>query len=178
MEYVHTNSCPSVKCQKNMLIVKDHILVFYMLYLTINYTSFCTYRTHRVLTCAPLPPDCVFFCVLQLFQVSSANEWKTINVRDMFAESDEDVLVKCSTWTADGKRVICAAKNAALVSERLLEREYSDYEKQRRDAGLPGELSVCDKEGVNGLGSILLYMYGYKFDTTGFTSRPCCWFDI
>ncbi|XP_019128716.2 apoptotic protease-activating factor 1 isoform X2 [Larimichthys crocea] len=63
---------------------------------------------------------------LKLFQVSSANEWKTINVRDMFAESDEDVLVKCSTWTADGKRVICAAKNAALVfdvetSDMLLE---------------------------------------------------------
>ncbi|KAG8005586.1 Apoptotic protease-activating factor 1 [Nibea albiflora] len=63
---------------------------------------------------------------LKLFQVSSANEWKTINVSDMFAESDEDVLVKCSTWTADGKRVICAAKNAALVfdvetSDMLLE---------------------------------------------------------
>ncbi|TKS90790.1 Apoptotic protease-activating factor 1 [Collichthys lucidus] len=58
--------------------------------------------------------------------LKSANEWKTINVRDMFAESDEDVLVKCSTWTADGKRVICAAKNAALVfdvetSDMLLE---------------------------------------------------------
>ncbi|XP_031714792.1 apoptotic protease-activating factor 1 [Anarrhichthys ocellatus] len=52
---------------------------------------------------------------VKLFQVSSANEWKTINVRDMFAESDEDVLVKCSTWTADGKRIICAARNAALV---------------------------------------------------------------
>ncbi|KAK9525758.1 hypothetical protein VZT92_016440 [Zoarces viviparus] len=52
---------------------------------------------------------------VKLFQVSSANEWKTINVRDMFAESDEDVLVKCSTWTADGKRIVCAARNAALV---------------------------------------------------------------
>uniref|UniRef100_UPI0037E716A8 apoptotic protease-activating factor 1 n=1 Tax=Semicossyphus pulcher TaxID=241346 RepID=UPI0037E716A8 len=63
---------------------------------------------------------------LKLFQVSSANEWKTINVRDMFAESDEEVLVKCSTWTADGKRIICAARNAALVfdvetSDMLLE---------------------------------------------------------
>ncbi|XP_054480980.1 apoptotic protease-activating factor 1 isoform X1 [Anoplopoma fimbria] len=63
---------------------------------------------------------------VKLFQVASANEWKTINVRDMFAESDEEVLVKCSTWTADGKRIICAARNAALVfdvetSEMLLE---------------------------------------------------------
>lgn len=52
---------------------------------------------------------------VKLFQVSSANEWKTINVRDVIAESDEEVLVKCSTWTADGKRLICAARNAALV---------------------------------------------------------------
>lgn len=56
---------------------------------------------------------------MQLFHTSSANEWKTINVRDAFAESDEEVLVKCSTWTADGKRIICAARNAALVSARF-----------------------------------------------------------
>lgn len=38
-------------------------------------------------------------------------------MRDAFAEeSDEEVLVKCSTWTADGKRIVCAARNAALVS--------------------------------------------------------------
>lgn len=61
----------------------------------------------------------VFLCFSlckQLFQVSSANEWKTINVRSMFVESDEEVLVKCSTWTADSKRIICAARNAVLVS--------------------------------------------------------------
>ncbi|XP_045927934.1 apoptotic protease-activating factor 1 isoform X2 [Micropterus dolomieu] len=63
---------------------------------------------------------------VKLFQVSSANEWKTINVRDMFTESDEEVPVKCSTWTADGKRIICAARNAVLVfdvetSDMLLE---------------------------------------------------------
>uniref|UniRef100_A0A8D3BJZ8 Apoptotic peptidase activating factor 1 n=1 Tax=Scophthalmus maximus TaxID=52904 RepID=A0A8D3BJZ8_SCOMX len=63
---------------------------------------------------------------VKLFQVSSANEWKTINVSGVFAESDEAVLVKCSTWTADGKRIICAARNAVLVfdvetSDMLLE---------------------------------------------------------
>ncbi|KAK5848912.1 hypothetical protein PBY51_008597 [Eleginops maclovinus] len=63
---------------------------------------------------------------VKLFQVSSANEWKTIKVSDMFEESDEEVYVKCSTWTADGKRIICAARNAALVfdvetSDMLLE---------------------------------------------------------
>uniref|UniRef100_A0A8C4IV36 Apoptotic protease-activating factor 1 n=1 Tax=Dicentrarchus labrax TaxID=13489 RepID=A0A8C4IV36_DICLA len=63
---------------------------------------------------------------IKLFQVSSANEWKTINVKNMFTDSDEDVLVKCSTWTADGKHIICAARNAVLVfdvetSDMLLE---------------------------------------------------------
>lgn len=53
---------------------------------------------------------------LQVFEVSSANEWKTINVSDMFTDNKEDVFVKCSTWTADGKRIICAARNAVLVS--------------------------------------------------------------
>uniref|UniRef100_A0A7N8X617 Apoptotic protease-activating factor 1 n=1 Tax=Mastacembelus armatus TaxID=205130 RepID=A0A7N8X617_9TELE len=63
---------------------------------------------------------------VKLFQVSSANEWKTINVRSIFAETDEEVIVKCSTWTADSKRVISAARNAVLVfdvetSDMLLE---------------------------------------------------------
>ncbi|XP_056878043.1 apoptotic protease-activating factor 1 [Takifugu flavidus] len=63
---------------------------------------------------------------VKLFRASSANEWKTISVRDRLAENDEEVLVKCSTWTADGKRIICAARNAVLVfdvetSDMLLE---------------------------------------------------------
>jgi len=54
---------------------------------------------------------------MQLFQASTANEWKTIDVKSMFADNeDEEVLVKCSTWTADGKRIICAARNAVFVS--------------------------------------------------------------
>ncbi|XP_041833714.1 apoptotic protease-activating factor 1 isoform X2 [Melanotaenia boesemani] len=64
---------------------------------------------------------------VKLFQVSSANEWKTINVKSLFTDSDdEEVFIKCSTWTADGKRIICAARNAVLVfdvdtSDMLLE---------------------------------------------------------
>uniref|UniRef100_A0A1A7XJQ4 Apoptotic protease-activating factor 1 n=2 Tax=Iconisemion striatum TaxID=60296 RepID=A0A1A7XJQ4_9TELE len=53
---------------------------------------------------------------VKLFQTSSANEWKTIDVKSMFADSDdEEVIVKCSTWSPDSKRVICAARNAVLV---------------------------------------------------------------
>ncbi|KAM8883777.1 apoptotic protease-activating factor 1 isoform 2-T2 [Synchiropus picturatus] len=54
---------------------------------------------------------------VKLFHVSSANEWRTINVRDMCSESIEEVMVKCSTWTSDCKHLICAARNAVLVFE-------------------------------------------------------------
>ncbi|KAM9495390.1 apoptotic protease-activating factor 1 isoform 1-T1 [Clarias gariepinus] len=54
--------------------------------------------------------------MLKLFEVASANECKTINISDLFAESDEmTIAVKCSTWSGDGKRIICAARNAAFV---------------------------------------------------------------
>lgn len=51
---------------------------------------------------------------VKLFEVSSANEWKTLNLKELF-EGDEEVLVKCSTWTADGKQIACAARNAVWV---------------------------------------------------------------
>nr|XP_057934285.1 apoptotic protease-activating factor 1 isoform X1 [Doryrhamphus excisus] len=63
---------------------------------------------------------------VKLFQVSSANEWKTINVCQWCTDASEVVPVKCSTWTGDGKRVVCAIRSAVLVmdvetSQMLLE---------------------------------------------------------
>lgn len=60
-----------------------------------------------------------FFCVCQLFEVQSANEWKSIDVDSFFPESDDEIkaIVKCSTWSADGSRIICAARNAVFVSD-------------------------------------------------------------
>ncbi|XP_037551896.1 apoptotic protease-activating factor 1 [Nematolebias whitei] len=53
---------------------------------------------------------------VKLFQVSTANEWKTINVKSVFSDCDnEEVFVKCSTWTADSKRIICATRHVVLV---------------------------------------------------------------
>ncbi|XP_075886200.1 apoptotic protease-activating factor 1 isoform X3 [Nelusetta ayraudi] len=52
---------------------------------------------------------------VKLFQVASANEWKSIDVRSLLTEGDEDVPVKCSTWTGDGKHIICGGRNAVLV---------------------------------------------------------------
>uniref|UniRef100_A0AAY4D0Q1 Apoptotic protease-activating factor 1 n=1 Tax=Denticeps clupeoides TaxID=299321 RepID=A0AAY4D0Q1_9TELE len=57
---------------------------------------------------------------LKLFEVSSTNEWKTIDVSCLFPEKEEaeesEVLVKCSTWSGDGSKIICVAKNAVFVS--------------------------------------------------------------
>ncbi|KAJ8381646.1 hypothetical protein SKAU_G00024240 [Synaphobranchus kaupii] len=54
---------------------------------------------------------------LRLWEVSSANEWKSIDVQSFFPDQTEEteVMVKCSAWSADGKRVICAARNAVFV---------------------------------------------------------------
>uniref|UniRef100_A0A4W5REM5 Apoptotic peptidase activating factor 1 n=1 Tax=Hucho hucho TaxID=62062 RepID=A0A4W5REM5_9TELE len=54
---------------------------------------------------------------LKLWEVSSANEWKSIDVADVFPEQREqtEVIVKCSTWSADGRTIICAARNAVFV---------------------------------------------------------------
>uniref|UniRef100_A0AAQ4P6N4 Apoptotic peptidase activating factor 1 n=1 Tax=Gasterosteus aculeatus aculeatus TaxID=481459 RepID=A0AAQ4P6N4_GASAC len=84
---------------------------------------------------------------VKLFHTSSANEWKTINVRDAFAESDEEVLVKCSTWTADGKRIICAARNAALLW---------DLEANKKMADCSGHLSWVQRVQFSRDGSQLL----------------------
>ncbi|XP_061815510.1 apoptotic protease-activating factor 1 [Nerophis lumbriciformis] len=63
---------------------------------------------------------------VKLFQASTANEWKTINVWQWCSNASEEVPVKCSTWTADGKCVVCAVRSAVLVmdvetSQMLLE---------------------------------------------------------
>lgn len=59
------------------------------------------------------------FCIWQLFEVSSANEWKSIDVNSFFPESDDEIkaIVKCSTWSADSSQIICAARNAVFVSD-------------------------------------------------------------
>uniref|UniRef100_A0A672K3P2 Apoptotic protease-activating factor 1 n=1 Tax=Sinocyclocheilus grahami TaxID=75366 RepID=A0A672K3P2_SINGR len=69
---------------------------------------------------------------LKLFEVSSANEWKSIDVNSFSPESDDEIkaIVKCSTWSADGSRIICAARNAVFVfdvktSDMLLEMKTS-----------------------------------------------------
>ncbi|RVE56651.1 hypothetical protein OJAV_G00223590 [Oryzias javanicus] len=65
---------------------------------------------------------------VKLFKVPSGNNWNSIDVKGAFKDLDDDdeVAVRCSSWTADGKRIVCAARNAALMfdvetSDLLLE---------------------------------------------------------
>uniref|UniRef100_A0A669EYP2 Apoptotic peptidase activating factor 1 n=1 Tax=Oreochromis niloticus TaxID=8128 RepID=A0A669EYP2_ORENI len=84
---------------------------------------------------------------LKVFEVSSANEWKTIYVSDIFTDNKEDVFVKCSTWTADGKRIICAARNAVLLW---------DLEANKKMADCSGHLSWVQRVQFSLDGSQLL----------------------
>ncbi|KAL7867558.1 hypothetical protein SRHO_G00089420 [Serrasalmus rhombeus] len=54
---------------------------------------------------------------LKLFEVQSANEWKSIDINSFFPDNDDEtgVMVKCSTWSADGTRIFCAAKNTVFM---------------------------------------------------------------
>ncbi|KAM6153089.1 apoptotic protease-activating factor 1 isoform 3-T3 [Erethizon dorsatum] len=57
---------------------------------------------------------------LKLWDVRSANERKSINVKQFFLnpedpQEDMEVLVKCCSWSADGARVMAAAKNKIFL---------------------------------------------------------------
>ncbi|KAG7456229.1 hypothetical protein MATL_G00249560 [Megalops atlanticus] len=79
-------------------------------------------HTERVNHCCFSPDDTYLSTsssdgTLRLWEVSSANEWKSIDVKSFFPDQNEetDVMVKCSTWSADGTCIICAAKNVVFV---------------------------------------------------------------
>lgn len=57
--------------------------------------------------------------------MKSANESKSINVKQFFLNSEEpqedmEVIVKCCSWSADGARIMVAAKNKIFVSISIL----------------------------------------------------------
>nr|XP_035941932.1 apoptotic protease-activating factor 1 isoform X2 [Halichoerus grypus] len=59
-------------------------------------------------------------CFLKLWDVKSANESKSINVKQFFLNSEEpqedmEVIVKCCSWSADGARIMVAAKNKIFL---------------------------------------------------------------
>lgn len=69
----------------------------------------------------------IFFNVYnsKLWDVKSANESKSINVKQFFLNSEEpqediEVIVKCCSWFADGAKIMVAAKNKIFVSISIL----------------------------------------------------------
>ncbi|MBN3321953.1 APAF factor, partial [Atractosteus spatula] len=82
-------------------------------------------HTEAVNHCCFSPDDehlasCSSDGTLKLWQVSSGNEWKSIDVFSYFPSSSDsreeaDVIVKCGAWSPDGSRIIAAAKNSVFV---------------------------------------------------------------
>ncbi|XP_072511754.1 apoptotic protease-activating factor 1 isoform X2 [Notamacropus eugenii] len=82
-------------------------------------------HTNSVNHCQFSPDDkhlasCSADGTLKLWDVSSANEWSSIDVRQHVLNSDGlqedvDVMVKCCSWSSDGARVMAAAANRILV---------------------------------------------------------------
>uniref|UniRef100_A0A8C7ZIJ2 Apoptotic peptidase activating factor 1 n=1 Tax=Oryzias sinensis TaxID=183150 RepID=A0A8C7ZIJ2_9TELE len=86
---------------------------------------------------------------VKLFETTSGNIWKSIDVRGMFKDPDNDdeVAVRCSSWTADGKRILCAARNAALLW---------DIEENAKKADCSGHLSWVERVQFSRDGSQML----------------------
>ncbi|XP_029455603.1 apoptotic protease-activating factor 1 [Rhinatrema bivittatum] len=64
--------------------------------------------------------SCSIDGTLKIWTVSSANEFKSINVQECFRNQDErqedvEVLVKCCCWSHDCTRIMVAAKNSLFI---------------------------------------------------------------
>ncbi|XP_049482093.1 apoptotic protease-activating factor 1 isoform X5 [Panthera uncia] len=87
-------------------------------------------HTNSVNHCRFSPDDkllasCSADGTLKLWDVKSANERESINVKQFFLNSEEpqedmEVIVKCCSWSADGARIMVAAKNKIFVTYFML----------------------------------------------------------
>ncbi|XP_059537886.1 apoptotic protease-activating factor 1 isoform X2 [Myotis daubentonii] len=82
-------------------------------------------HTNSVNHCRFSPDDkflasCSADGTLKLWDVKSANERKSINVKQFFLSSEEpqediEVIVKCCSWSSDGSKIMVAAKNKIFL---------------------------------------------------------------
>uniref|UniRef100_A0A8B9JCN5 CARD domain-containing protein n=1 Tax=Astyanax mexicanus TaxID=7994 RepID=A0A8B9JCN5_ASTMX len=90
---------------------------------------------------------------MKLFEVQSANEYKSFDISSLFSENDNNdddktgVIVKCSTWSSDGSRIFCAAKNTVFLW---------DFEANKKMAECSGHLSWIPCVQFSPNGSLLL----------------------
>ncbi|XP_053438514.1 apoptotic protease-activating factor 1 isoform X1 [Nycticebus coucang] len=96
---------------------------------------------------------------LKLWDVRSANEKKSINVKQFFLNSEDpqedmEVIVKCCSWSADGARIMVAAKNKIF----LLDIHTSDLLAEIH-TGHQSTIQYCDFSPQNHLAVVALSQY-------------------
>ncbi|KAG8514018.1 Apoptotic protease-activating factor 1, partial [Galemys pyrenaicus] len=96
---------------------------------------------------------------LKLWDVKSANLWKSIDVKQFFLNSEEpqedmEVIVKCCSWSADGARIMVAAKNKIFLfdihTRNLLAEIYTGHQ---------STIQYCDFSPHNHLVIVALSQY-------------------
>ncbi|XP_012874455.1 PREDICTED: apoptotic protease-activating factor 1 [Dipodomys ordii] len=96
---------------------------------------------------------------LKLWDVRSANERKNINVKQFFLNSEEsqedmEVIVKCCSWSADGDRIMVAAKNRILVFDM-----HTNCISAKIHTGHHSTIQYCDFSPQNHLAVVALSQY-------------------
>ncbi|KAK2102420.1 wD repeat domain, partial [Saguinus oedipus] len=94
-----------------------------------------------------------------LWDVTSANERKSINVKRFFLNSEDlqedmEVIVKCCSWSADGARIMVAAKNKIFLFDI-----YTSDLLEEILMGHHSTIQYCDFSPQNHLAVVALSQY-------------------
>ncbi|XP_062059057.1 apoptotic protease-activating factor 1 isoform X1 [Lepus europaeus] len=121
-------------------------------------------HTNSVNHCRFSPDDkflssCSADGTLKLWDVESANEMKSINVKKFFLTSEDpqedmEVIVKCCSWSADGARIMVAAKNKILVFDINTSDLLAEIQTGRNST-----IQYCDFSPHNHLAVVALSQY-------------------
>uniref|UniRef100_A0A671FVT4 Apoptotic protease-activating factor 1 n=1 Tax=Rhinolophus ferrumequinum TaxID=59479 RepID=A0A671FVT4_RHIFE len=121
-------------------------------------------HTNSVNHCRFSPDDkllasCSADGTLKFWDVKSANERKSINVKQFFLSSEEpqedlEVIVKCCSWSPDGSKIMVAAKNKVFLfdvhTDSLLAEIYTGHH---------STIQYCDFSPHNHLAVVALPQY-------------------
>ncbi|XP_071465710.1 apoptotic protease-activating factor 1 isoform X1 [Marmota flaviventris] len=121
-------------------------------------------HTNSVNHCRFSPDDellasCSADGTLKLWDVRSANERKSINVKQFFLNSEDpqdeiEVIVKCCSWSADGARIMVAAKNKIFLFDI-----YTSDLLAEIHTGHHSTIQYCDFSPQNHLAVVALSQY-------------------